>query len=421
MPRACRSSSSVAPAGRAACSSRRAGTSSNARAVEQRRAPAPWTFEPMPIATDDAVVAQPRELGVRLEARVEMILGVVQVDDVEAVGAKALEARLDRRARRRGAVVPAVELAAPRRAGRHRRLRIRPRDAGLGAQHVVVARHGRASARPRRSSARPPPYSGATSKKRMPRSKARAMTASASRSRQRRGWRAERRAAEPEARPRRRCDAMLTASPGRAGCAPAGAASDTRRRGRTLRAHASMTSLSRRRAADARGDRVGVPAVEHAREQASRRRRVRRIGGEVVALVRIVVRGRRAAARRRDGRSASSGRCGPSAAAIARPPVHAGTVSVQVLGEGLVDPPARARRARRRAGCGRSRAAAPGAPSASTIVAATSSRFATCARRSPAGSRPGQRIRSGTRTESSYSVCFHHRPRSPSWSPWSVV
>ncbi len=77
----------------------------------------------MPMRADDAFVAQPRELGVRLEARVEMILDVVQVHDVEAIDAQAREARCDRCARRRGAVVPAVELAPARGAGRHRGLR----------------------------------------------------------------------------------------------------------------------------------------------------------------------------------------------------------------------------------------------------------------------------------------------------------
>jgi len=69
-----------------------------------------------------------------------MILAVVQMHDVEAVGAESLETFRDRRARRRRAVVPHVELAPPRRALGHGRLAVRPRDADFRAQDVAVAR-----------------------------------------------------------------------------------------------------------------------------------------------------------------------------------------------------------------------------------------------------------------------------------------
>ncbi len=103
------------------------------------------------------------------------------------------------------------------------------------------------------------------------------------------------------------------------------------------------------------------------------------------------------------------------------PPVQAGTVSVQCSQNDFVVPRcARILRDRQQiaAMAERQRRTAHRAP---VMVAATSSRSTTWARRSPAGTRPSQRSTSGTRTESSYSVCFHHRPRSPSWSPWSVV
>ena len=58
-----------------------------------------------------------------------------------------------------------------------------------------------------------------------------------------------------------------------------------------------------------------------------------------------------------------------------------------------------------------------GAPAASMMVAVTSSALTTRGHRPPPGITPGQLMISGTRTDASWKVCFHHRPCSPACSP----
>ncbi len=175
-----------------------------------------------------------------------------------------------------------------------------------------------------------------------------------------------------------RRDACINRRPDRDGCARAAACQRNSSGGRTLRAQRVDDVLVEAPRADARGDRVGIPAVEHAREQAladvPRARDRRRDRGARADRLR----GRRAAARRRGGRSASSGRCGPSAAASRGRRSMRARVSVQCSHEGFVGPRRCAHRARRGSRLRPLAVRQRGPPSASTIVAATSSRSPTC-------------------------------------------
>src|SRR6476620_12513592 len=72
-----------------------------------------------------------------------MIFDVVKMYDVEPIRCEPPEARLDRDARGRRTVIPAIELAPARGAVRHRRLPVRARHADLRAQRVLVARQRR--------------------------------------------------------------------------------------------------------------------------------------------------------------------------------------------------------------------------------------------------------------------------------------
>ena len=189
--------------------------------------------------------------------------------------------------------------------------------------------------------------------------------------------------------------------------------------GWTWRAHAPRRSLSSRRARIRRRTASGSQSASNRLQHALPDRRVgparpevvllRRIGLQieelrVVAVVVVELPPPRAEHAGLDGHAASPG----------------GALVGAVLRDSLVQPGCRRRSAPRRGSSVPGRPAGAGASRASSIVAVRSIRFTTWPRRSPAGRRPGQARISGTFTDSSKNVCFHQRPRSPSWSPWSV-